>query len=159
MRAKLTLVVVTVGTVLYGWVAYARWINLHGPDLLEKRSRHLVGSNSVDCGQVRIGGDPASSTNCALAANAAGKAFRVRYEIRGIDAEIAIAVVREPNGKVSMLELLRGPMVPGWWGQDLTVKTCPSPLHLWVNPSGRINCFQKESSAPANRSSPQAEAY
>jgi hypothetical protein len=121
-------------------------------DLLEKQSKQLAGPYAVDCGEVLVGGDPKAATDCALAANKAGNAFRVRYDIRGIDSSLAVAIVRTSIGTVSMLQ----------YDSSLATvfpKRCPEPVHLSVNPSGRISCFQKKSSSPRDPMAPNAEPY
>jgi hypothetical protein len=129
-------------------------------DLLELQSKNLAGPEAVDCGRVPVGGDPKVATECALAAQRAGKPFRVRYDIRGIDSFIAVAIVRTPIGTVGTLQHDSDPMGGGGRAHEVvSPKRCPEPVHLWVNPNGRINCFQKESSPPKDVMSPNAEPY
>jgi hypothetical protein len=131
-----------------------------GPDLLEKQSKQLAGPHAVDCGKVLVGGDPKAATACALAAQRAGKPFRVRYDLQGIDSFVAVAIVRSSIGVVSAL--LYDSDIAGGGGRRFEVvhpMECPTPVHLWVNPTGRINCFQKESSPPRDAMSPNAEPY
>jgi len=129
-------------------------------DLLEQQSKQLAGPYSVDCGEVLVGGDPKTATDCALAANKAGNAFRVRYDMRGIDSFVAVAIVRTPSGAVGELQYDSDPMGGGGRAHEMVYpKRCPEPVHLWVNPSGRIDCFQKKSSSPRDPMSPNAEPY
>jgi hypothetical protein len=129
-------------------------------DLLELQSKNLAGPEAVDCGRVPVGGDPKVATECALAAQRAGKPFRVRYDIRGIDSFIAVAIVRTPIGTVGTLQYDSDPRGGGGRAHEVvSPKRCPEPVHLWVNPNGRINCFQKESSPPKDVMSPNAEPY
>ena len=129
-------------------------------DLLEQQSKQLAGPSAVDCGEVLVGGDPKAATDCALAANKAGNAFRVRYDMRGIDSFVAVAIVRAPSGAVGALQYDSDPMGGGGRAHEMVFpKRCPEPVHLWVNPSGRINCFQKQSSHPRDAMSPNAEPY
>jgi hypothetical protein len=46
-----------------------------------------------------------------------------------------------------------------FFGQSVHVDACPQPNHLYVNPKGRINCFQAELSYPKNLMSPNSEPY
>jgi hypothetical protein len=127
---------------------------------MELQSTNLAGPDAVDCGRVPVGGDPKVATECALAAQRAGKPFRVRYDIRGIDSFIAVAIVRTPIGIVGTLQYDSDPMGGGGRAHEVVFpKRCPAPVHLWVNPNGRINCFQKESSPPKDVMSPNAEPY
>ncbi len=131
-----------------------------GPDLLEKQSKQLAGPNSVDCGTVPIRGDPKIATACALAAQKAGKPFRVRYDIQGFDSAVAVAIVRTPIGTVGMLNYDSDPSGRGRLGGGVVYpKRCPEPVHLWVNPSGRINCFQQASAPPKDIMAPNLEPY
>jgi len=131
-----------------------------GPDLLEKQSEHLAGPNAVDCGTVPIQGDPKAATACALAAQKAGKPFRVRYDLQGIDSAVAVAVVRTSIGTVGMLNYDSDPAGGGGRAHEMVYpKRCPVPVHLWVNPSGRINCFQQATSPPKDIMSPNLEPY
>src|ERR1700730_769825 len=63
-----------------------------GPDLLETQSKQLAGPHAVDCGKGLVGGDPKTATACALAAQRAGKPFRVRYDMQGIDSSVAVTI-------------------------------------------------------------------
>lgn len=130
------------------------------PDLLEKQSKRLAGPNAIDCGRVPIRGNPKAATDCALAAQEAKKPFRVLYDLQGIDSGVAVAIVRTDIGTVGALMYDSDPMGGGSRAHEVVYpKRCPEPVHLWVNPSGRINCFQKESSPPRDAMSPNAEPY
>lgn len=72
--------------------------------LLEQDSKQLAGPNAADCGRVAIDSEPKVATECALAAQEAGKPFRVRYDIRGFDSFVAVAVVRTPIATVGALQ-------------------------------------------------------
>src|ERR1035437_1851852 len=74
-----------------------------GPYLLEKQSRQLAGPNALDCGRGAPRAEPKKATDCALAVNKAGKPFRIRYDMRGIDSFVAVAFVRLPDGTVEDL--------------------------------------------------------
>ena len=140
-------------------IAIHYW-NLYGPDLLEERVEEIARGNSIDCGRVKIGEAPGSATACALAAHQAGKPFHVRYDIRGIDSQVAIAIVRDATGNVSALAYDSDIQGGGGRGhQVVNSSACPKPFHLWVNPSGRINCFQQQTSPRASVMSPNLEPY
>lgn len=130
------------------------------PDLLEKRSKALVGEDAIDCGRVAIEGDPKIASDCALAAQAAGKPFRVRYEMRGFDSEVAVVLLRTPGGQVLALSYdsdITGRGARGF--EAVNVSECPTPVHLWVNPKGRLNCFQPKLAPPAKVTAPNSEPY
>jgi hypothetical protein len=144
---------------LVAWIGFNRWMSRYGPDLLERTSKRLAGPAAVNCGEVPVGGNPKEDTGCALAAQQAGKPFRVRYDLRGIDCEVAVAIVRDPAGEVSGLSWIGGTDACHVNHETVNRENCPLPVQLWVNPGGRINCFQKESAPPHDLMSPQAEPY
>ncbi len=130
------------------------------PGDLEVQTSNFAGLGALDCGRVLISGDPKIATECALAAQRAGKPFRVRYDLQGIDSLVAVAIVRTQVGTVETLMWDSDPSGGGRRGPGVVFpKRCPEPVHLWVNPNGRINCFQKESSPPKDVMSPNAEPY
>jgi hypothetical protein len=115
-------------------------------DKLEIESKRLAGPRAIDCGRVKIKGDPKDATECAIGAQKAAKPFRIRYDLQGIDALVAVAIVRTPSGTVGALTYDSDPSGGGHVGEVVYPKRCPEPVHLWINPSGRINCFQQETS-------------
>jgi hypothetical protein len=131
-------------------------------DSMDWRSRRLMGLGGADCGRVRINGDPKVATDCALKAQSEGRPFRVRYDIRGYDAEVAGGIVRTPSGELYALSFdgnIHGGGATSLLAQRSTQSPCPKPTHLWVNPKGRINCFQQELSYPKDLMSPNMEPY
>jgi hypothetical protein len=142
-----------------GEAAVTRRAPAPAEDRLEIESKRLAGPNAIDCGRVGIKGDPKAATQCAVAAQKAAKPFRVRYDLRGIDSSVAVAIVRTPIGTVGTLSYDSDPSGGSHVGEAVYPKKCPEPVHLWINPSGRINCFQKESSPPKDIMSPNAEPY
>jgi hypothetical protein len=130
------------------------------PDLLESQSKQMVGPRGIDCGRVLVGGDPTTATKCALKAQSSKRPFRVRYDLQGIDSSVAVSIVHTPAGNVGVLQYDSDPLGGGGRAhENVYPNRCPEPVHLWVNPSGRINCFQKESSPPRDAMSPNAEPY
>jgi hypothetical protein len=121
-------------------------------DPLERESKKLAGPSAMDCGRVEISGNPKTATDCALAAQKAGKPFRIRYELQGVDSEVAVAIVRTPAGIVSTLsyDSLGMPVLP---------RPCPVPVQFSVTRSGRINCFPPDPSKHPDAMSPTAEPY
>jgi hypothetical protein len=131
-------------------------------DGMDWRSRWLAGSHSINCGRVRIGQDPSQVTECTLEANAAGRPFRVRYDIRGIDSQVAVGLVKTPNGHLYSLSFDGNPSGGGRTSlleQVVSVCSCPEPSRLYVNPKGRLNCFQAALSYPSGIMSPNMEPY
>jgi len=137
------------------------FVNKYG-DAMDWRSRFLAGRHGTDCGRVKIGQDPATATKCALEAHAAGRSFRVRYDIQGFDSPVAGGIVGTPDGRLLAVSFDGDPGGGGrtsLWGQRAGVKSCPEPSTLYVNPKGRLNCFQKELSQPAGITAPNMEPY
>lgn len=137
------------------------FINRHG-DAMDWQSSWLAGRQSVNCGRVRIGQDPGPATKCGLAAFALGRPFRVRYDIKGWDSPVAGGLVRTTDGRLHALSFIgdsNGGGRTSLWGQRVNVQSCPEPARLYVNPKGRLNCFQAEQSPPADISSPNMEPY
>jgi len=128
-------------------------------DKLEIESKRLAGLGAIDCGRVKIQSDPKDATACAIGAQKAAKPFRIRYDLQGIDSLVAVAIVRTPSGTVGSLTYDSDPSGGGQVGEVVYPKRCPEPVHLWINPSGRINCFQQETSPPKDVMSPNAEPY
>jgi len=130
------------------------------PDLLNSQSKQMMGPSGIDCGSVSIRENPKDATECALGAQKAGEPFRVLYYLQGIDSFVGVAIVRTPDGAVIALQYDSDPMGGGGRAHEMvSPKRCPEPVNLWVNPSGRLNCFQRASSPPQNGMSPNAEPY
>lgn len=131
-------------------------------DAWERESRTLIGSHATDCGRVRIRANPAIATECALKAFRAGKPFRVRYDLQGIDSAVSAGLVFTPDHNLYALEFDGDPMGQGgtsWSRQRVEQEPCPQPYQLLVDPNGRLNCFQKEAVPPPDVMSPNAESY
>lgn len=129
-------------------------------DALDWRSRWIMGAGGIDCGRVKVGADAHAATNCALKAYADGKQFRVRYDILGFDSAVAVGIAKGSDGKVVALTFDGNPTGSrgtSLWHQRVSKSLCPEPIHLWVNPKGRINCFQRQVSPPKDLTSPNAD--
>jgi hypothetical protein len=113
-------------------------------------------------GRVEVQGDPKAATACALKAQSEGRPFRVRYDIMGYDSAVAGGIVRASTGQIYGLSFVGDPSGHGGislFRQRVNKTPCPQPTHLWVNPKGRINCFQQQLSPPAGLMSPNFEPY
>ena len=106
-------------------------------------------------------GDTSIATKCALEANAKGHAFRVAYQIQGIDSIVVGGIVRTPRGKLLALTYDSCPLGCGFslLRQPVDVSACPEAYHLYVNEKGRINCFQAQLCYPKSIMSPNLEPY
>lgn len=96
-----------------------------GDESMNDTSLKLGGAGAVNCGRVPIRGDPKPATGCVLKAFSHKRPFRVRYDVQGVDSDVAFGVVGTPDGKVFELHFDDYPVVggPGW----TTVTTCPQP--------------------------------
>ena len=122
----------------------------------------LAGRQGINCGRVEVHGDPTAATACAIKAQAEGKPFRVVYNIMGYDSPVAGGIVRTPDGEVYGLSFngdSSGSSGLALFGQRVSKAPCPKPIHLWVNPKGRVNCFQQQLSPPAGITAPNVEPY
>jgi hypothetical protein len=129
-------------------------------DQLEKQSWELAGSNAVDCGRVPLRSEPKAATACAVAANKAGKPFRVLYDVQGIDSFVAEAYVRSPDGTLQGLLWDSDPSGGGRRGPGVVnLMQCPSPVHFDVNPQGRLTCFPPRPLAPRNAIHPNLNGH
>ena len=131
-------------------------------DAMDWRSKRLAGRKGIDCGRVRLRQNPTAATNCALQMQAERKPFRVRYDIQGFDSTVSGGVVRTPDDQVYALMFDGDPMGQGGtslWRQAVVQKPCPQPIHLWVNPKGRITCFHELFAPSTDITSPNVEPY
>ena len=112
-------------------------------DLLDKRMATLS-PNGIDCGRVEISGNPVQETDCTLAAFHGHKAFRVRFDMQGIDSYVAIALVGLPDGNVVFLDFDGDPVGGGGISPTrarVTERACPTPVNLVKTRNGRLSCF------------------
>lgn len=130
-------------------------------DAMDWKSLYFAGLSSVNCGRVKIRGDASLATQCALQADAKAQSFRVIYDVQGIDSIVAGGIVRTPGGALLALSYDSCPSGCGFslLHQQVQVAPCPQPYHLYINPKGRINCFQPQLSYPRNLMSPNMEPY
>jgi hypothetical protein len=131
-------------------------------DAMDRQSKQLAGERGINCGRVRLGGDPKVATACAIQAQADGKPFRVRYDIMGFDADVAGAIVRTTDGRLYGLSFDGNPSGAGgtsFFRERVALSPCPQPTHLWVNPKGRVNCFQQGLVEPTDIMAPNFESY
>jgi hypothetical protein len=70
---------------------------------LDALLRRRAGTGAVDCGHVAIGASTAASDQCIADQGAAGTPFFARYDVQGIDSQVALGVVRDPQGQTSVL--------------------------------------------------------
>jgi len=111
-------------------------------DRLDSTSIALAGPGAVDCGRVRLRGDPKVATDCALNAFSHKTPFRVRYDLQGIDSFPALGIVGTPDAKLYELHFDSDAMGRGrqFGAQTLQTLPCPDPPAL-VPSDNRLTCF------------------
>jgi len=93
--------------------------------------------------------DPTPSSNCALSALASGKSFYVRYDLRGFDSKIAVAITARSRKDARLLlydslgwsdeKLPSGASLDD--GRHLVVVRCPQPVRFFETSTARLTCF------------------
>ena len=117
------------------------------PDVMTAELAKLAGADARDCGRIAMSGDVQSASQCAMQANDAKKPFYVRYDLPMPDAQMAIATVRTPDGKLMSVQYDS----KGWEkpvegaklndAKTVAVGPCPTPNNLRIASSGRVTCF------------------
>jgi hypothetical protein len=116
-----------------------------GEDAMEKLGKQLAGASGFDCGRVPVNGDPKAATQCVLRLQKQGRPFRVRYDLQGIDSDVAEGLVRTPLGKIYALDFDGDPSGGGGtnvYGGLAKSFVCPAPVLLELNPKGHVNCVK-----------------
>jgi hypothetical protein len=127
------------------------------PPILKQRLSALAGESAIICGRAsRSSLAPADVTDCALEEYVSKKKFYARYDVQGIDSELAVGFAFDGKRVYAVTwERMIG------WGdkQTLHVEECPSPIKLVKTKSGRLNCFPPDPKAKTNILSPELEPY
>ena len=155
----------------YGWILWNTpvWERRVGVpavrtsgDAWESQSLKLGGPHAIDCGRVRVRGNPKAANECAVKAFREGSPFRVRYDLQGIDSDVSAGLVYTPEGGLYGLVFDGDPSGQGgtsWSRQRVEKVACPLPFQMHMNPNGRLNCFGKEAVPPQDVMSPNFESY
>jgi hypothetical protein len=110
-------------------------------DKLDIESKTLAGPGTIDCGRVKIKGDPKEATECAIGAQKAAKPFRIRYDLQGFDSLVAVAIVRTPSGTVGSLMYDSDPSGGSHVGEVVYPKRCPEPVSSVDQPKRTYQLF------------------
>lgn len=103
--------------------------------LMDRRMRLIAGNSALDCGRVKVNGDPRQSLRCARRAISQRQAFVVRFDSAGMDSSLSDGFAGDGSGKVygvSFDSLGIGPSV----GLEVldnghdAVEICPRPVHI-----------------------------
>lgn len=131
-------------------------------DAMEKRTSRMAGPKAVDCGHVDASKSPKDATDCAQGAFLQHKPFRVRYDLQGIDSDVAAGLVLTPQGKLFAIFFDGDPYGGGGTSeqnQRVYVQLCPKPVSVRVTPSGRLSCFSTQPRGHGGIMSPTFESY
>lgn len=102
---------------------------------MDQRMRLLAGNNALDCGRVKVNGDPKASVRCARKAISTKRAFLVRVDSAGMDSLLSDGFAGDGSGNVYSVRfdsLGWGPS-PDIEILDNThdaVQICPKPVHI-----------------------------
>jgi len=119
-------------------------------EVMDQRLRTLAGNGAIDCGEVPVDGDPAKASSCAMKASRQHKAFYVRYDARGIDAQLVDGLAS--NAKNDTYAVIFGSLgVSSDEAQDATrpdgdhtiVMECPKPTKIRKAKNGKLTCFHQ----------------
>src|SRR4029077_8196319 len=102
---------------------------------MDRRMRLIAGNDALDCGRVKVNGDPKASLRCTRQAISSKRAFFVRLDSVGTDSFLSDGFVGDGSGKVYSVEfdsLGYGPSV----GVEIldnghdAVEICPKPVRI-----------------------------
>jgi hypothetical protein len=107
-----------------------------GPCELDDLALSIAGRESVDCGRVAPDADPTNASLCAVRAERASQAFRVRFDRQGIDSEPSLAIVRSRAGVTYVIEYDSSPCGGGDCRPRATRARCATALQTRSTPEG-----------------------
>jgi hypothetical protein len=120
-------------------------------EVMDQRLRKLAGPTAIACGHVKVNASPKNATACVRRAFSQGKPFYVRYDVIGIDAEIAGGLVSKGSHNayavsfdsigLSTEGLTDSETMPD--GSHTVVTPCPKPVKIRKDSQGRATCFKK----------------
>jgi TonB family protein len=103
--------------------------------LMDRRMRLIAGNDALDCGRVKLNGDPKPSLRCARKAISHRRAFIVRFDYAGMDSSISDGFVGDGSGKVysvrfDSLGWGQSPGIEILDGTHDAVEICPKPVRI-----------------------------
>ena len=106
-------------------VATQAQVPYDAPKALADKLKSLAGAEALDCGTVVLGDDSANAVECAEAALAAGKAYRLAIEFEGPDGAAAWqGAARDPGGTLWTVFFDSDPGAKPGTGDTVTVVPC-----------------------------------
>jgi len=103
--------------------------------LMDRRMRFIAGNDALDCGRVKLSGDPKASLRCARQAISKKRAFFVRLDSAGMDSSLSNGFAGDGSGNVYSVafDSLGCAPSPGIEildnGHD-AVEICPKPVRI-----------------------------
>jgi hypothetical protein len=104
--------------------------------VLARRLPELAGKDARNCGRARVNDDPRRVTECALGTYAARKAFYARYDVQGIDVDVAVGFAFDGTTAYKLTWDYGGLRVVN--RENLHVEICSSPFKLFSEYNWRV---------------------
>lgn len=122
------------------------------PALPESRFQKIAGPSARNCGHVLLDKNPVVETTCAMHAFKHHKPFYVIYDDHCIDCFSAVGLAWNSKGgpysvSYGSMGINNDPPSPGSSmpdGSFTLVIPCSQPLRVYVNETGKLDCFQQK---------------
>jgi hypothetical protein len=122
------------------------------PALPESRFQKIAGPSARNCGHVLLDKNPVVETTCAMHAFKHRKPFYVIYDDHCIDCFSAVGIAWNSKGEpysisYGSMGINNDPPSPGSSmpdGSFTLVIPCSQPLRIYVNDTGKLDCFQQK---------------
>jgi hypothetical protein len=122
------------------------------PALPESRFQKIAGPSARNCGHVLLDKNPVAETTCAMHAFKHHKPFYVIYDDHCIDCFSAVGLAWNSKGEpysvsygsmgINNDSLSPGSSMPD--GSFTLVIPCSQPLRVYINETGKLDCFQQK---------------
>jgi hypothetical protein len=120
--------------------------------LPESRFQKIAGPSARNCGHVLLDKNPVVETTCAMHAFKHRKPFYVIYDDHCIDCFSAVGIAWNSKGEpysisYGSMGINNDPPSPGSSmpdGSFTLVIPCSQPLRIYVNDTGKLDCFQQK---------------
>ncbi len=116
--------------------------------LLDDALRKEAGSAAKNCGHVHINDKSEKASQCVLQQFRNHRPFLVRYDLWGVDSEVALGLAGSPDRVRAFLFDSFGTSREGvpknamfLSDNHVVAVPCPAPVELHVSGNGRITCF------------------
>ncbi len=116
--------------------------------LLDHALQKQAGSGAKNCGRVCINADSEAASECVLRQFRNRHSFYVRYDLWGVDSEVALGLAGNSDHVVAFSFDSFGtsregsPQSASFLSDNHVVAVpCPTPVELHVNNAGRVSCF------------------